>query len=45
MIILLALGLWVGYNVPLTQIHGECERGYKSACRVEQKINHYVDKK
>lgn len=45
LLIVALFSLFVGHNVPLTQVHQDCLRGDKSACEVEKKINPYVEKK
>lgn len=39
MVILLFMGLFIGYQVPMTQIHQDCLKGNKEACEVDKKHN------
>lgn len=43
MIAMLIIGLFVGFNIPQTKLHQECARGNVDACKVEKKINPYVN--
>ena len=41
-LIIFLFGSFLGFNVPVTQVHQDCVKGKKEACVVEKKINPYV---
>jgi len=42
-IFVLILGSFLGFHVPVTQVHQDCLNGDDAACKVDKKINHYID--